>query len=597
MIFRPGWLVPGLVPKSRLNHQEGLMLRRVFPWRAGVLTGSCFFCPVLFLTFTLGLAAQNTPLVYNRSITNAASYMPAGLPDGAIAQGSIFTFFGNRLGPSVGVSANAFPLGTTLGGTSINVIQGTTSVAAIPVYVSNGQINAIMPSNAPIGNASIQVVNGNGKGNLAPVRIVASAFGIFSALGSGQGPGILQNFISQTNQPINSPTIVAQPGQVITLWGTGLGPVTFPDNQAPQTGSLPVKTEVFVGGVSASIAYSGRTPCCSGTDQIVFTVPQNAPQGCWVPVYVRTAGTTISNFVTMAIGPNANSCSTDVLPQFTAGFITGKRVGKAVAVRTTTREDIGVATPVDVSSEYHVSFAFEPNPGPFPFNPAISFPPQGTCTAYTLYGDLLNAGPGPTLPDLAPSTIPLDWGGPLQLTGPSGSKSLTFSYSGARVGYLDGTISNNILLGTLFLNPGQYNLQGFGGMDIGAFTTNFTIPQPVVWTQQGTTTTVPRTQPLTLFWTGGDSGQVIAIIFFAIDLPSNSSYAAACLAPAGASSMTIPVDLLSNMPATRANPLHSKDVIYLIAMSGSSVQPINATGLDVGLTEFDSVIGKTVVLQ
>jgi uncharacterized protein (TIGR03437 family) len=574
------------------------MPRRVFLCSAALRTVRAASCAAFFFTFALGLWAQNTPLIYNRSITNAGSYMPAGLPNGTIAQGSIFTLFGNQLGPSAGVSANAFPLGTTLSGTSVNIIQGSTTVAAIPVFVSNGQINAIMPSNAPIGIASIQVVNGNGKGNLAPVRIASSQFGIFSALGSGQGPGILQNFIAQANQPINSPTIVAQPGQTITLWGTGLGPVSFPDNMAPEAGNLPVKTEVFVGGVSAAIQYSGRTPCCSGTDQIVFQVPQNAPQGCWVPVYVRTAGTTISNFVTMAIGPNANSCSTDVLPNFTAGYIKGERIGKAMAVRATTREDVGMIAPVDVTGEYHVSFAFEPNPGPFPFNVALSFPPQGTCTAYTLYGDILNAGPGSAfLPELAPTTIPLDWGAPLQLTGPNGSKTLSISFSGARVGYLDGTISNGILPGTLFLNPGSYNIQGFGGADIGPFTTGFNIPQPVVWTQQDTTDVVNRTQPLTLSWTGGDSGQVIAIVFFAVDLPTNSSDVAVCMAPAGASSVTIPTDLLSNMPATRINPLQSKDVIYLIAMAGSSVDPINATGLDVGITEFDSIIGKTVVLQ
>jgi uncharacterized protein (TIGR03437 family) len=495
------------------------------------------------------------------------------------------------------VSANSFPLGTTLGGTTINVVQGSTTVAAIPVYVANGQINAIMPSNAPLGNASLQVVNGNGKGNLSPVRIVGSQFGIFSALGSGQGPGILQNFIAETNQPINSPTIVAQPGQTMILWGTGLGPVSYPDNQAPQAGNLPVKTEVFVGGVSAAIQYSGRTPCCSGTDQLVFQVPANAPQGCWVPVYVRTAGTNVGNFVTMAIGPNANSCSTDFLANFTSGYINGKRIGKALAVRTSTYEDVGVNAPVDVSSEYHVSFALEPNPGAFPFNAAISFPPQGTCTAYTFNGDLLNETGGTLLPELAPTTIPLDWGAPLQLTGPGGSKTLSFTYNLARVGYLDGMISDGILPGTLFLNPGSYNLQGFGGADIGPFTTTFPIPQPVVWTQQDTTDVVPRTQPLTLSWTGGDSGQVIAIVFFAIDLPTNSSEVSVCLAPAGASSVTIPTDLLSNMPATRGNPLQSKDVIYLIAMSGGSIQPIDATGLDVGVTEFDSIIGKTVVLQ
>jgi hypothetical protein len=55
--------------------------------------------------------------------------------------------------------------------------------------------------------------------------------------------------------------------------------------------------------------------------------------------------------------------------------------------------------------------------------------------------------------------------------------------------------------------------------------------------------------------------------------------------------------VLTNLPATRANPLQSKDVIYLMTVPGSSVQSLNAKGLDVGLAAFYLINGKTVVLQ
>jgi hypothetical protein len=42
---------------------------------------------------------------------------------------------------------------------------------------------------------------------------------------------------------------------------------------------------------------------------------------------------------------------------------------------------------------------------------------------------------------------------------------------------------------------------------------------------------------------------------------------------------------------------NSKDVIYILGLSGSSLKNIAAKGLDVGLTSFYSIIGKTVVLQ
>src|SRR5262249_36619380 len=149
---------------------------------------------------------------------------------------------------------------------------------------------------------------GNARSNPAPVQVANSAVGIFTATGLGIGPGILLNYISAKSQPINSATVTAQPGQVITLYGTGLGPIAAPDNVAPPAGNLPVQTEVFVGGLPATVAYSGRSPCCAGLDQVVFTVPKNAPAGCWVPVFVRTGGATVSNVVTMAIGPASAAC-------------------------------------------------------------------------------------------------------------------------------------------------------------------------------------------------------------------------------------------------------------------------------------------------
>ena len=89
------------------------------------------------------------PLIAPGGILNAASLMAPGLPGGAIARGSLFSLFGQRVGPAAGVAATAFPLQTALAGVSVKVTQGANSVDAIPVFVNANQINAIMPSNAP----------------------------------------------------------------------------------------------------------------------------------------------------------------------------------------------------------------------------------------------------------------------------------------------------------------------------------------------------------------------------------------------------------------------------------------------------------------
>lgn len=557
------------------------------------LLRGCVTSTVLWLTFA-GSGFSQPPLIYSRSVFNAASYMPAGVPGGAIARGSIFSLFGTRLGPATGVSTNAFPLPAALSGISINIVQGGSSVPAIPLYVSDSQINAIMPSNAPLGTASIQVLSGNLKSNLLPVRIANTAFGIFTATGAGSGPGVLQNFITADNQPVNAPTVTAKNGQVITMYGTGLGPVTFADNIPPKAGNLPVQTEVFVGGLSASVLYNGRAPCCAGLDQIVFQIPDKAPSGCWVPVYVRTGGSAVSNFVTMAINQSGGTCTTDVLPRANSILVNGGRFGAAVALRATTRQDIGVKAPVDITADFHFSFGVAPKATTFPFNPGIAAPPAGTCTVYTLPGDILAGQP---LAGMAPTTLPLDLGGPLMLTGPKGTKVLDFTFIGAHAGYLGGSISNGILGSTLFLDPGSYSVKGIGGADISAFSASFNIPQPLSWTNRDQLVSINRTQPLPIAWSGGDSTQSVFILGFGEDLPTNSSTAFACVAPPGATSFTVPPDILTNLPATRANVLQSKDVIYLVSLPGSSVQDLGAKGLDVGLTAFYYVNGKTVVLQ
>jgi uncharacterized protein (TIGR03437 family) len=144
-----------------------------------------------------GAAAAQT--IYPHGIVNAASFVPPGLPGGGIAQGSVFSIFGKNLGPSSSPSL-AFPLSTTLGGVSIKVTQGTNSFSAIPLYVSPGQINALLPSNTPLGMVSMRVTVNGQTGNPSPIRVVASSLGIFAANQGGLGPGALFNFVTQSNQ-------------------------------------------------------------------------------------------------------------------------------------------------------------------------------------------------------------------------------------------------------------------------------------------------------------------------------------------------------------------------------------------------------------
>src|SRR5690606_13295011 len=99
------------------------------------------------------------------------------------------------------------------------------------------------------------------------------------------------------DQPLNATTASARPGQVVVLWGTGLGAVDGGDDRPPgETGAVvdlqaSSQVEVWVGGARATnILYAGRSPGFAGLDQINFIVPPDAARGCYSPVWIKVKG-------------------------------------------------------------------------------------------------------------------------------------------------------------------------------------------------------------------------------------------------------------------------------------------------------------------
>jgi uncharacterized protein (TIGR03437 family) len=324
----------------------------------------------LFAAITPAALLAQAPALYYRGVVNAADFAAVGLPSGGIAQGAIFSIFGANLGPATGVQVSSLPLQTTFQNVSIKLIQGSTQVNALPVYVSSSLINAIMPSNAPLGMVSLQVTYNNSVGKLSPVKVVANSFHVFSLPGSGRGPGA----IVYTDGSINTLQNTAKPGQTIMVYGTGLGPVTGGGNVAPQQVNLPVQFEAWVGGQSAKVLYSGRA-ASPGEDQINLTIPANAPLGCWVPVYFRVAGTITSNSTSISIS-NGGPCS-DAGNPMSQAFIGGAKLGTIRLFRSSVVQNIGVIQPGTVTTdEFLVDFS-QVTGGPLGFSSSFSQRPPG----------------------------------------------------------------------------------------------------------------------------------------------------------------------------------------------------------------------------
>jgi uncharacterized protein (TIGR03437 family) len=546
----------------------------------------------LAVCFLFAAAAFGQPFVYYRGAVNAASFLPPGLPNGAIARGSMFSIFGRGLGPGTPQLVSAFPLQTSLGGVSVELTQGAVTVDALPVFVSAGQLNVILPSNTPLGALSLRVRYGGTSSNPIPIEVVASSIGVFSVNGGGFGPGIVQNFVSQADQPVNSLSATARPGQTEILWGTGLGAAPFPDSVAPTPGSLATPVEVYVGGKRAAVAYAGRTPCCASIDQIVFTVPADAPAGCYVPLVVRTDGAVVSNTVTMAIHPTGAPCS-DAHHPLTGQPRSGGRIAVAQLFREAIRVDRRTSQPYDVVLDSLLAAFRESPPSDFQFSALTALPPRGTCAVYAGAASRMIAPASA----FAPPGSQLSPGSPLRVQAGAMNARVSNSsgFEGTFFALLGGQNPVQAIAPAPLLNTGPFTLSGPGGAVTAAFSAMLDNVSPVNWTNRDQVSTVRRTQDLTLTWAGSPgASRGVAIVGVSERTPSDAQAMFVCMGAEGAGSATIPAYVLGALPASAANDFASLTRISIGNVpAGSAALP----GFDATALGVSSWTSKTVVTE
>jgi len=530
---------------------------------------------------------SQAPIINAHGIVNGASFMSPGLPGGSIAQGSLFSIFGQNLGPLTPLKAGSVPFLPTLGGVTVKVTQGNVSLNATPYMVSATQINAIMPSPTPLGLVSVRVVFNAAESAPSPVNIVNSSVGIIGA----QGPGIIQNFNSQSSQPVNTPFLPAKPGQLVILWATGLGPVTFADNVTPTSGNLATPIEVWVGGQSVTnIQYDGRSSY-PGVDEVVFTVPATAPAGCWVPVQIRTNGNMLSNAVTMAITADGSPCKEPANP-LGEKLLTGGNLAVVALARIAAHS--GFISPVNQTIDLAMLSLRQETGGPAPFNPLFSFPPAGTCTLYTDPGDLFGAD---SLSGTAPSGAYLGGAATFTVSGatslpnvPTFNAPLPTEMVGIK---LQAGASN-----TLIFNPGStvgMSFQGIGALS--GFSVATTMPPMLIWTNQGAVETIDRTQPLNITWNGVSPGSTVMILGINSDQSSNSTAAFLCVAPPNSTSFTIPSYIFYGVRATRGWPYKSQAMLYVGALPLANPATFEEKGVDLGVAFPVVISSRQVIFQ
>jgi len=523
------------------------------------------------------------------SVVNGASFVNAALPGGAIARGAIFSLFGANVGPTQLVQASRFPLELELGCVTIRVTLGSTTVQAIPLAVVAGQINAIMPSNAPIGEVTITVVSNNRTSNQQRIRVVESSFGFFSVNQSGSGPGIVQNFESATQAPLNSPRRTIRRGQRAVAYGSGLGGISGADNQ-PAGGNEPrVNVELTLGGRPQVVEYAGRTPGFSGLDQVNFVVSDDAPLGCYVPLVLRVGGV-ISNTVTVAVSDDPGSCSDPANPYSRFGT-SGGSVGSIQMIRLNARLQLDATanfTNIDADVGTAV-FARTPPGGEFAYNPITALPPLGSCSSFSAGGIDLSGILGGQLPGAgAVNATILNAGPALAVTGPGGNKTLPRStdVGGLYFNLIGGTVPIPGLplpSSPLYLNPGDYTVTGPGGPEVGSFTARFTVPASFTWSNRDSVAQSNRSSGVTLTWTGGDPAtQAITILGGNLDQQSGAGVLFLCFSEFAPRTFTVPAQFTLGLPPSNLQRPDQTIGFLAIGAGPREISPISPlpTGLD-----------------
>jgi uncharacterized protein (TIGR03437 family) len=571
------------VNASLTNNQVGLYFIS-FTVPTGLITGGTF------LTVSIGGTTSNYvnfqvfsgPVISN--VKNAASNLSAGLPNAGIAQGAIFVLTGTSLGPStISIASNAFQ-SNTLSGTSISATVAGTTVAPTLYYTSATQVAALLPSITPLGTGTITVTYNGTVGLAAPITVVQNNVGIFTASSDGFGAGIVTYPDYSLVSPMKAANCggvyttcgAANPGDVLTVWATGLGPVSGNETGGAGLGvdMTTVDAKLLLGGVAQTIVFKGRG-CCIGEDQIAFVVADNTPTGCAVPIAIQI-GNNVSNYAVIAVAskgsrtctptdPSVPSSAIPVLTTTTAPFTFSQFDLKRQPQINGQGQFTGNT---DRAAGFAATFTIPVALQPFMVS-YLDVPPLGTCQAF---GTLRIPDGG----DLLTNFVQVDAGPSFKLTGPNGSQTIAFT-------------GDDILLPANFLAPGAYTFTGTGGAKIGTINASITIPALPVLTglTNGGNVTVTRANGATVNWTGGAGTVVIISGQQATDNSFTNGSSFQCFVDGKAGTFTIPPSVLLSLPTGVFGSWDFTPRVY-----GN----FTATGLQLGVIQanFDTNVNVTV---
>lgn len=181
---------------------------------------------VLFVQVRNGSGVMSIPIQIVVAPGASVNSVPAATVDSArygnlVSPDSIASAFGTKLASQT-LAATTTPLPTSLDGTTVYV----NGVAARLFFVSETQVNYLIPSNTPAGPASVVVVAKDGTVSRGTINVSASSPSVFTRTANGLGaPAAVassdgQNFNVNMSNPDGSPVAI-NAGNFVMIFGTG----------------------------------------------------------------------------------------------------------------------------------------------------------------------------------------------------------------------------------------------------------------------------------------------------------------------------------------------------------------------------------------
>jgi uncharacterized protein (TIGR03437 family) len=243
------------------------------------------------------------------ALVNSASFKP-----GPLAPGTLITINGQHLSE---ISESAVDDGEHSFPARLAGVQVLFDGHKLPlISVASSQIRAQLPYNLSGTGSSMYVRRESANGtvtttNAVAVQIVPAAPGIFALSGSEPRTGVLLHARTDTTvsgAPV-TPDDPAKPGEMLTVWATGLGAVNASHSgkatEAGQPYSEPesetqAPVEAYLNGQPVPVLHAGLAQGAVGIYEVRILLPANFPPGSSWSLTISQAGIS-SNAVTFPL--------------------------------------------------------------------------------------------------------------------------------------------------------------------------------------------------------------------------------------------------------------------------------------------------------